>query len=128
MISFISKITLYVNNQTEAKKFWTEKIGFMVTTENTMGSMTWLEVAPKDYPLTSFVLYDKNLMKSQNPLIDTSHPSIILSTKDIEDTFNELKNNGVQVGEIQSFPYGKMFSFMDQDNNSYLVRQNNLSH
>ena len=30
MINAISKVTLYVNNQEEAKAFWTEKVGFEV--------------------------------------------------------------------------------------------------
>ena len=30
MVNKIGKITIYVNNQDEAKKFWIEKMGFVV--------------------------------------------------------------------------------------------------
>ena len=34
-----------------------------------------------------------------------------------------LKEKGVEVSEIMTMPYGKMFSFKDQDGNDYLVRE-----
>ncbi|WP_367118167.1 VOC family protein [uncultured Clostridium sp.] len=33
MVDKIGKITIYVNNQDEAKKFWTQKMGFVVKFE-----------------------------------------------------------------------------------------------
>lgn len=124
MINKIGKITIYVNNQDEAIEFWTKKVGFVVKFEQAMGpNMKWVEVAPSKDEFTTFVLYDKNMMKKQNPNANLGHPSIILSTNDIETTYNELKNNGVKVTDIMKMPYGSMFTFHDQDENSYLVRQ-----
>lgn len=124
MINKIGKITLYVNDQDEAKKFWTEKLNFVVKFEQPMGpNMKWLEVGPSESEFTTFVLYNKNLMKTQNPSTNVEHPSIILSTNDIENTYNEMKTNEVEVGELQKMPYGSMFSFKDQDGNNYLVRE-----
>lgn len=37
MINNIGKITLYVNNQEEAKEFWTKKMKFVVKLEQPMG-------------------------------------------------------------------------------------------
>lgn len=124
MINKIGKITLYVNNQDEAKKFWTEKLNFVVKFEQSMGpNMKWLEVGPSEGEFTTFVLYDKNLMMTQNPSTNVSHPSIILSTTDIENAYNKMKENGVEVGDLMNMPYGKMFSFKDQDRNEYLLRE-----
>lgn len=124
MIQTISKITLYVNNQKEAKEFWTEKLGFEVKLEQPMGpNMTWLEVAPtKDAP-TSFILYEKELMKMQNPSANLEHPSIILSSNQIEACRDKMIAQNVTVTELRSMPYGKMFTFHDQDGNPYLVRE-----
>lgn len=123
MINKIGKITVYVNNQDEAKKFWIEKLNFVVKFEQAMGpTMKWLEVGPSQSEFTTFVLYDKNLMMSQNPSANVAHPSILLSTTDIENAYNKMKANGVEVGEIMKMPYGKMFSFKDQDGNEYLLR------
>lgn len=124
MINNISKITLYVENQEEAKKFWVEKLNFVVKFEQEMGpGMKWIEVAPSEDCTTTFVLYNKNMMKAQNPKTNVEHPSIILSTNDIEKSYNQMKNNSVEVGELMNMPYGKMFSFKDLDNNDYLLRE-----
>ena len=51
MINAISKVTLYVNNQEEAKAFWTERVGFEVRSEEQMGpDMKWIEVGPACAP------------------------------------------------------------------------------
>jgi lactoylglutathione lyase len=34
-----------------------------------------------------------------------------------------MRENGVEVGELMIMPYGKMFSFKDQDNNEYMLRE-----
>ncbi|WP_341479223.1 VOC family protein [Clostridium gasigenes] len=124
LINNIGKITLYVNDQDEAKKFWVEKLNFVVKFEQQMGpAMKWLEVGPSENEFTTFVLYDKNMMAAQNPKINLGHPSIILSTNDIDKTYDELKENNVEVGELMKMPYGSMFKFNDQDGNEYLIRQ-----
>lgn len=122
MINKIFKITIYVNNQEEAKKFWVDKMGFEVKREeNMMGEHKWLEVSPKDDDSTTFVLYDKNLMKSQNPSINVGHPSVMLYTKDIEKSYSDMKSIGIVVGEVMNYPYGKMYNFFDNDGNTYLL-------
>ena len=103
MIKKIGKITIYVNNQEEAKAFWTEKLNFVIKLEQPMGpNMTWL---------------------AQKPSANVGHPNVILSTDNIEESYNELKEKGVEVSEIMTMPYGKMFSFKDQDGNDYLLRE-----
>ena len=122
MIKKIGKITIYVNNQEEAKRFWTEKLNFIVKFEQAMGpNMKWIEVGPNEDEFTTFILYDKNMMKIQNPNASLGHPNIILSTDDIDTTYNNMKSNGVIVDKIMTMPYGRMFSFKDQDGNDYLI-------
>ncbi|MDA3731729.1 VOC family protein [Niameybacter massiliensis] len=124
MINKIGKITIYVENQAEAKQFWCEKLGFVVAFEQPMGPhMTWLEVAPKKGCETTFVLYEKGLMLAQNKEANVLHPNVILSTQNIEKSYEEMKAKGVEVGDLMKMPYGSMFSFKDQDNNSYLLRE-----
>lgn len=124
MIKKIGKITIYVNNQEEAKRFWTEKLNFIVKFEQAMGpNMKWIEVGPNEDEFTTFILYDKNMMKVQNPNASLGHPNIILSTDDIDTTYNNMKSNGVIVDKIMTMPYGRMFLFKDQDGNDYLIRE-----
>ncbi len=123
VVNYIAKVTIYVNNQEEAKQFWTEKMGF-VCHEQPMGPhFKWMEVRPKEAEKTSFVIYEKELMLKQNPKANVSHPNVILSTTDIEGAYQQLQANGVKVGELQIMPYGKMFTFEDQDHNIYLLRE-----
>lgn len=124
MINKIGKITLYVNNQEDAKRFWVEKLGFVVKFEQAMGpNMKWIEVGPSEEEFTTFVLYDKNLMLAQNPKANVTHPSVLLSTKDIQGAYSDMKEKKVEIGELMNMPYGKMFSFKDQDGNEYLLRE-----
>lgn len=124
MINQIGKITIYVNDQEEAKKFWTEQLNFVVKFEAQMGpGMTWLEVGPSEDAFTTFVLYNKKMMEMQNPSTSVAHPSILLSTTDIEAAHSKMKENGVEVEGIMTMPYGKMFAFKDQDGNNYLLRE-----
>ena len=123
VVNYIAKVTIYVNNQEEAKQFWTEKMGF-VCHEQPMGPhFKWMEVRPKEAEKTSFVIYEKELMLKQNPKANVSHPNVILSTTDIEGAYQQLQANGVKVGELQIMPYGKMITFEDQDHNIYLLRE-----
>lgn len=124
MINKIGKITIYVENQEEAKRFWTEKMNFIVKLEQPMGpKVKWLEVGPSEDEFTTFIIYEKNIMKAQNPDANLGHPNVILSTDDIESTYNEMKSKDIQVEDLMIMPYGKMFKFKDQDNNEYLVRE-----
>lgn len=124
MINKISKITIYVENQEEGKKFWTEKLGFEVKFEQPMGpNFKWLEVGPKGDNGSTFVIYEKKVMLMQNPEANVEHPSIILSTSNIEEAYKNMKDNAVDVGELMIMPYGKMFNFKDQDGNQYLLRE-----
>ena len=124
MIDSIAKITLYVGDQGEAKRFWTEKMGFVVRLEAPMGpGMTWLEVAPREGEGTAFVLYDKKLMEQQNPGVSVGHPSVILTTRSIREAHSELKEKGVETGELMEMPYGAMFQFYDMDGNPFLLRE-----
>lgn len=124
MIKTISKITIYVSDVQAAKKFWVEKMGFVVRLEQPMGSdMVWLEVAPSMEAETTFVLYARSLMESQNKEVSTTHPSIILSCENLKELHGKLKGQGVDISDVQVLPYGSMCNFYDQDKQNYMVRE-----
>lgn len=124
MIDRISKVTIYVNSQEEAKRFWCEQLDFVVTFEQQMGpGIKWIEIAPSIGADTTFVLYDKNMMLAQKADANVNHPSIILSTTDIAVAYEKMKNNGVEVGPMMQMPYGTMFTFKDTEGNPYMLRE-----
>lgn len=123
MINKIAKFTIYVNDQQEAKKFWTEKLNFVIKVDATEGELTWIEVAPKESEWVTLVLYDKNLMKKQNPSANVDYKTVILSTEDLDNAYKQMKANGVEVTDIITTDYARLFTFKDQDNNEYLLRE-----
>ncbi|WP_245831042.1 VOC family protein [Sediminibacillus massiliensis] len=84
MINKIGKITVYVNDQEQAKDFWLNKVGFVLKFEQAMGTnISWIEVGPSEDEYTTLVLYSKSAMEKQNPSA-VAPPSILFSTTDIE--------------------------------------------
>lgn len=123
MINKIGKITVYVNDQEQAKDFWLNKVGFVLKLEQPMGpNLSWIEVGPSHDEFTTLVLYSKSVMQQQKPSA-VAHPSILFSTTDIEKAYDELKHNRVEVGKMMKMPYGTMFTFKDQDGNEYIIRE-----
>jgi lactoylglutathione lyase len=122
MITKIDKITIYVESQEEAKAFWTEKMGFVVTADEAMGpDARWIEISPQGNDLTTIVLYSKQLMQQQSPE-SVAHPSIMFSSADIDQLWQTLQLDGVEISEIQQSPFGKMFDFRDNEGNPYMIR------
>ena len=123
MINKIGKITLYVQDQEQAKDFWLNKVGFVLKFEQPMGpNMSWIEVGPSEDEFTTLVLYSKSAMEQQQPS-KVAHPSILFSTTDVESAYEKMKQNEVEVGDMLRMPFGTMFSFKDQDGNEYLLRE-----
>jgi len=59
MIQRLSHVTLFVNNQDEAKDFYVNKLGFEVRTDHTMDNgFRWLTVGPKSQPELEIVLME----------------------------------------------------------------------
>ena len=122
MIKRMDKLTIFVSSQEEAKFFWTEKLGFVIMLEQEMTpEMKWIEVAPIGENNTTLVIYSKELILKQNSAL-VNHPVVMFKSDDPEKDWQILKDKGVEVTEIEKMPYGTMFSFKDNDDNSYTVR------
>ncbi len=123
MINKIGKITVYVEDQQQAKDFWLNKVGFVLKFEKQMGpNASWIEVGPSESEFTTLVLYSKSAMEQQKPSA-VAHPTLLFSTTDIEAAYEKMKQNEVKVGEMLRMPFGTMFPFYDQDGNEYLLRE-----
>ena len=123
MIDRIAKITVYVNNQDEAKAFWTKKLNFVTKIDATEGPLRWIEVAPRDSEWVTMVLYDRKLMEDQYPGVSTDYKTVILSTEDLDGAYDEMRDKVVEVTDVVVMPYARLFSFKDQDGNEYLLRE-----
>jgi len=122
MINILGQIMVYVNNQDEAVKFWTEKVGFIVISEEDNGEgMRWIEIAPQKNSQTTIVLHNKEAIAKMGTGINLETPSLLFFTEDIETLHDKLSNNNVLVGEIIPMHLGKTFNFADNEQNYFAV-------
>ena len=127
MITKVGQIMLYVNNQTEAVSFWTEKVGFSVISEENNGQgMRWIEIAPTNDSETSIILHDKNLISKMQPEMNLGTPSLMFFSEDLDQLYSNLTNKQVTVGEIVNMPFGRVFNFSDDENNYFAVMEKNI--
>jgi uncharacterized glyoxalase superfamily protein PhnB len=124
MITGARFTTLYVSDQQAALDFWTEKIGFELTTDapyDNEGVQRWIEVkAPKSE--VYFVLYTAD--DDHTGLVGTaSH--VWFACDDLDATYKELTEKGVSFPEPpQDAPWNpgsRWAQFADPDGNLYGV-------
>ncbi len=133
MIKKLSHATIYVTNQDEAKKFYTEKLGFEVRTDVTMEGFRWLTVGPKTQPDMEIVLmepkpgfmFDEVTVKTIRELIQKGAMGAgVFDTEDCKATYEELKSKGVEfLSPPQERPYGVEAIFKDNSGNWFSLTQ-----
>ena len=124
MISNVGQIMLYVNNQDEAKEFWTEKLGFSVISEEDNGQgMRWIEIAPTKEAGTSIILHNKEFIAKMSPELNLGTPSLMFFSKNFDNLYSDLSTKNVTVGEIVNMPSGRVFNFADSENNYFAVME-----
>ncbi|MFZ0371002.1 MAG: VOC family protein [Halobacillus sp.] len=122
MFTKVGQIMLYVDNQDEAVDFWTEKFGFIVTSEeNNDQGMRWFELAPKKGAETTIVLHNKEIVANMSPELNLDTPSLMFYSDDFEHLYRDLQNKGITVGEIMNMPSGRVFNFADNEDNYFAV-------
>jgi lactoylglutathione lyase len=115
---------LYVNNQDEAVKFWTEKVGFNVISEEDNGQgMRWIEIAPTKEVETSIILHNKELIAKMQPELTLATPSLMFFSENLDKLHNDLSNKNIKVGEIVNMPSGRVFNFADSEDNYFAVME-----
>lgn len=70
----LSHVAFWVTNQEEARRFYTEKLGFDVRTDVTMDSgFRWLTVGPKDQPDIEIILMEPK----PGPMLDPETAAVL---------------------------------------------------
>lgn len=133
MIKKLSHATIYVINQEEARKFYTEKLGFDVRTDVTMEGFRWLTVGPKNQPDLELVLmepkagfmFDEATAKQLREMIQKGAMGAgVFETDDCHATYDELKKKGVEfLSPPQERPYGIEAIFKDPSGNWFSLTQ-----
>jgi lactoylglutathione lyase len=124
MISRVGQIMLYVNNQDEVLRFWTEKLGFRIVAEENDGQgMRWIEIAPSGEAETSLILHNKEWVAKMSPMVHLGTPSLMFFTSDIDQLYSDLTGKNVKVGELVTMPFGRVFNFADSEDNYFAVME-----
>ncbi|CAH8770922.1 VOC family protein [Paenibacillus dendritiformis] len=124
MIHKLGQIMLYVNNQDEAVKFWTEKAGFRVISEENNGQgMRWVEIAPTEGAETSIILHNKEFVAKMSPGLHLGTPSLLFFTENLDELHGEFSTKNIKVGDIVDMPSGRVFNFADDEDNYFAVME-----
>lgn len=139
MISRLSHATVWVLDQEEARRFYTEKLGFEVRIDQTMeGGFRWLTVGPKDQPDLQLVLMaakassymDEETAETIRSLVAKGAlgPGV-LYTPNCRQTYEELKRRGVEfIQPPEDRFYGTEALFADNSGNRYSMTTPNPSY
>jgi catechol 2,3-dioxygenase-like lactoylglutathione lyase family enzyme len=129
MIKNISLFTLWVTDQDESKKFYTETLGFVEGTDVTMGDgFRWVTVGHPDQPELEVTLQvpgpplDDDMAEAvRRSLAKGSMGGFGLYTDDCRKDFEELSAKGVEfVQEPAERPYG-IEAVMRDNSGNWLV-------
>jgi lactoylglutathione lyase len=119
MIRHVSTVAVYVADQDEGLRFWTEKVGFELRAERPIGDARWLEVAPPG-AASALVLYPKAMM----PDWETRRPSVVFEVEDLEATCSGLAEAGVAFAQpLTQMAWGGFASFLDPEGNEFGLRE-----
>lgn len=125
MITKTTHVSIFVNDQDEALKFYTEQLGFKLHTDTTFGqNMRWLTVCSAEQPDFEFALMQANT-DAQKALVGKQAPEVpvcCVSTNDCHKTVQELKSRGVTItSEPEEMPWGVSALFQDLYGNTFNI-------
>jgi len=111
----ITMLQMAVVDIDKSKKFYTDKLDFEVTEDIKRHGNRWvLLVPPDDGP--SIILSTSDMKVKPGTM------KIYLSTPNIEETYNEMKERGIKMtSDIIADSGGTSFSFDDPDGNIWVV-------
>lgn len=122
LINILGQVMLYVDNQDESLKFWTEKAGFSVISKEDDGQgMKWFEIAPTKDAQTRIVLHNKELVAKMSPGVNLGTPSLLFFSDNLDQLYKDFQDKNITVGEIVDVPEGRVFNFADNEENYFAV-------
>ncbi len=118
MITQLKFMSIPVEDQDRALKFYTEKLGFKVATDQPMGpGKRWIELRI-DKAQTRVVLFT---MDGEEGRIGT-RMNCSLACDDVEATWRQLSERGVEfIAPPAKQPWGSFAVFKDSEGNSFVL-------
>jgi catechol 2,3-dioxygenase-like lactoylglutathione lyase family enzyme len=134
VITRMSHTTIYVLDQSEALKFYRDKLGFEVRNDKTMDNgFRWLTVGPKTQPDLQIILmpihespmFPAEKVAQLRKLVESGALGAgVLEVDDCRKTYEELKAKGVEfMGPPQERFYGIEALMKDNSGNWFSMTQ-----
>jgi len=120
MITKVKLVGICVSDQQRALDFYTNTLGFQLLADEPMGpGARWIEVAPPGA--------ETHLALGTPPGLEDrigTFSSVVFSCDDIEATYKELRERGVEFKDApRDQPGGVMAIFVDPDGNAFVLRE-----
>jgi predicted enzyme related to lactoylglutathione lyase len=107
-----------VSDVDRAKAFYTERVGFNADHDHQVDEqIRFVQLTPSGSACSISI---------GTGLVDSAPGSVKglqLVVADIEEAYEDLRRRGVEVSEVQDFPWGRFVFFSDPDGNSWSVQQ-----
>jgi predicted enzyme related to lactoylglutathione lyase len=107
-----------VTDVDRAKEFYVEKVGFNDDEDHTVtDEMRFVQLTPPGSACSI------SIGKGITEMAPGSVKGLQLVVSDIEEARDDLSGRGVEVSEVQDFPWGRFVFFEDPDGNNWAVQQ-----
>jgi hypothetical protein len=114
----VSTVTIAVRDQDEALTWFTQMLGFEKRMDQRGNGLRWLTVAPPQQAEVEF------LLASWFPDLVGKNPTWVISTRDCQGGFEELKDKGIEFTQSPTpRPWGIEAVFVDLYGNKYALLQ-----
>jgi len=124
-IQGVGKVVVGVEDQARAKKFWSETVGFVITTDVPYDDQgrRWVEVtAPNGTILVLSEAPEDRKRFGENDQLPKYN--FFLYADDIETTYDELSAKGVEFpAKPEKQPWGWWSMFVDSEGNRFALQQ-----
>ncbi len=127
MINRVGGMLVFVSDQGQAVKFYTEKLGFDIMVNMPIKGGKWIEVAPQGSETTLSLMVPSNQMLPPEA-IDAANKALGKSTgiwfysDNIHSTFEDLKKKGVDITAPEQQEWGGIMSqIKDPDGNGFAL-------
>ena len=111
-------IAVPVSDVDRAKAFYTEKAGFVADHDHTVSDeVRFVQITPPGSACS--IAFGKGVSESE----PGSLHGLQVVVDDIESAHAELSGRGVEVSDVQDFPWGRFVFFSDPDGNGWAVQE-----
>ena len=117
MITHIKFVSVAPRDQDAALRFWTEKVGFRVVTDQPMGEQRWIELAV-GHSDTRLVLFTPEGEEGRAGRMFNAS----FACDNVEHTYEQMKARGVEfTAPPEKRPWGTYATFADPEGNGYVL-------